>query len=107
MNKVCTWVLRSGVVSLGVVPLWVVSLGVVKVVRGVRRPVEVVPRGEVVLHEAGREAAEAMVGRGGLVEGRGLLVGGEGPSEVRGSLWSGTDKRMTQRQMIGTSIINY
>ena len=80
---------------------WVVSLRVVEVVRGVRRPVEVVPRGEVVLHEARREAAVAVGGWGGLVEGRGLLVGWEGPSEVRRSLQNERERGL------GTYIINY
>lgn len=45
-------------------------------------PLEGVPRGEVILHEARREAVE-VVGMWWLVELRVLLVGREGPSEVR------------------------
>lgn len=57
-----------------------VPLRVVKAVR-VGRPLEGVPRGEVVLHEAGREAVEVVwVWR--LAELRVLLVGREGPAEV-------------------------
>lgn len=58
-----------------------VPLGVVEAVR-VGWPLKGVPRGEVVLHEAGREAVE-VVGVRRLVELRVLLVGREGPAEVR------------------------
>lgn len=58
-----------------------VPLGIVEAVR-VGWPLEGVPWGEVVLHEAGREAVE-VVGVRRLVELRMLLVGREGPSEVR------------------------
>lgn len=58
-----------------------VPLGVVEAVR-VGRPLEGVSWGEVVLHEAGREAVE-VVGVWWLVELRVLLVGREGPAEVR------------------------
>lgn len=58
-----------------------VPLGVVKAVR-IGGPLEGVPRGKVILHEAGREAVE-VVGVRRLVELRVLLVGWEGPSEVR------------------------
>lgn len=63
-----------------------VSLGVVKAVRGVRRPLKVVSGGKVVLHEARREAAKVVRRRRRLVEGWGLLVRREGSSEVRGPL---------------------
>lgn len=58
-----------------------VPLGVVEAVR-VGRPLEGVSWGEVVLHEAGWEAVE-VVGVWWLVELRVLLVGREGPAEVR------------------------
>lgn len=58
-----------------------VPLGVVKAVR-IGWPLEGVPWGKVILHEAGREAVE-VVGVRRLVELRVLLVGREGPSEVR------------------------
>lgn len=61
-----------------------VPLGVVEAV-GIGRPLEGVPRREVVLHEAGREAVE-VVGVWRLVELRVLLVGREGPPEVWGPL---------------------
>lgn len=60
---------------------WEVPLGVVEAVR-VGRPLEGVPRGEVILHEARREAVE-VVGVWRLVELRVLLVGWEGPAKVR------------------------
>lgn len=58
-----------------------VPLGVVEAV-GVGGSLEGVPRGEVVLHEAGGEAVE-VVGVRRLVELWVLLVGREGPAEVR------------------------
>lgn len=61
-----------------------VPLGVVEAVR-IGWPLEGVPRGEVVLHEAGREAVE-VVGVWRLVELRVLLVGRKGPPEVWGTL---------------------
>lgn len=61
-----------------------VPLGVVEAVR-IGWPLEGVPRGEVILHEARREAVE-VVGVRRLVELRVLLVGREGPSEMRWSL---------------------
>lgn len=57
-----------------------VPLGIVEAVR-IGWPLEGVPRREVILHEAGREAVE-VVGVRRLVELRVLLVGREGPSEV-------------------------
>lgn len=57
-----------------------VSLGIVKAVR-VGWPLKRVTRGEVILHEAGRETVE-VVGMWRLVELWVLLVGWEGPTEV-------------------------
>lgn len=57
-----------------------VPLRVVKAVR-IGGPLEGVPRGKVILHEAGREAVE-VVGVWWLVELWVLLVGWEGPAEV-------------------------
>lgn len=57
-----------------------VPLGIVEAMR-IGWPLEGVPRREVILHEAGREAVE-VVGVRRLVELRVLLVGREGPSEV-------------------------
>lgn len=58
-----------------------VALGVVEAVR-IRRPLKGVPRGKVILHEAGWEAVE-IVGMWWLVELWVLLVGWKGPAEVR------------------------
>lgn len=64
----------------------IIPLSVVKAMWGVWRPVVVVSRGELVLHEAWREAPKIVWWRGGLVERRWLLVGRKGPSEVGRSL---------------------
>lgn len=61
-----------------------VSLGIVKAVR-VGWPLKRVTRGEVILHESGRETVE-VVGMWRLVELWVLLVGWEGPTEVGRSL---------------------
>lgn len=74
----------AGVVMRGSHLCGEVSLGIVKAVR-IGRPLKRMTRGEVVLHEAGWEAVE-VVGVWRLVELWVLLVGGEGPTEVRGPL---------------------
>lgn len=58
-----------------------VPLGVVEAVR-IGRPLKGMPRGKVILHETGWEAVEIM-GVWWLVELWVLLVGWEGPTEVR------------------------
>lgn len=78
------WHTMPRVVMRGTDLLREIALGVVKAV-GIRRPLKGVPRWEVILHEARREAVEVMrVWR--LVELRVLLMRGERPPEVRGTL---------------------
>lgn len=64
-----------------------IPLVVVEAVRSVRRPVVMVPGGEVVLHKARCKASKVVRRRRRrLVEGRRLLVWRERSSEVRRSL---------------------
>lgn len=62
------------------------SLSVVKVVRGVWRPVVMVSGGKFILHKAWWESSKVVWWRRGLVERRWLLVGRKRPSEMGRSL---------------------
>lgn len=61
-------------------------LGIVKAVRVVRRPLEMVPWREVVLHKTRGKAAKVVRGGRGLTERRWLLVWRERPPEMWRSL---------------------